>query len=347
MDSRALLRKMSTVGPAFPREDFLAAEAAVGPAAGALLSRWVAWFEALGSVLPPLMRVRTRDTARDRGCRDVARGTWALAHTMMLLADTVSREWVDEWSAMDRWSTLSLWTSFWNFSALPFTVRAAWLAARFGKPMLASYKTRFANPADGLELREAGWGLVAMGLRHQGLRSEIWRTLLGRKARPNEPDWVGPYTEVFADAARILDEREDGVRANAMARARQAAVAGTAHLPEGSPGRFENVEQVGDEGALPWAFATWHDARVGDNAGTLMLEGVVLAAKARAEDFYFPAQLLHAMGPPDMEQIGASIAEFIRARVGSPQPVVRQEQPGRNDPCSCGSGKKYKKCHGR
>jgi uncharacterized protein YchJ len=30
-----------------------------------------------------------------------------------------------------------------------------------------------------------------------------------------------------------------------------------------------------------------------------------------------------------------------------PQPFVR-EQPkiGRNDPCPCGSGKKYKKCHG-
>ena len=27
-------------------------------------------------------------------------------------------------------------------------------------------------------------------------------------------------------------------------------------------------------------------------------------------------------------------------------PVVKGAQPGRNDPCPCGSGKKYKKCHG-
>jgi hypothetical protein len=26
-------------------------------------------------------------------------------------------------------------------------------------------------------------------------------------------------------------------------------------------------------------------------------------------------------------------------------PAVRQERPGRNAPCWCGSGKKYKKCH--
>ena len=27
-------------------------------------------------------------------------------------------------------------------------------------------------------------------------------------------------------------------------------------------------------------------------------------------------------------------------------PIVKGAQPGRNDPCPCGSGKKYKKCHG-
>jgi len=29
------------------------------------------------------------------------------------------------------------------------------------------------------------------------------------------------------------------------------------------------------------------------------------------------------------------------------QPFVKEKEPGRNDPCPCGSGKKYKKCHGR
>jgi preprotein translocase subunit SecA len=30
------------------------------------------------------------------------------------------------------------------------------------------------------------------------------------------------------------------------------------------------------------------------------------------------------------------------------KPIRRQEKKiGRNDPCPCGSGKKYKKCHGK
>jgi preprotein translocase subunit SecA len=28
------------------------------------------------------------------------------------------------------------------------------------------------------------------------------------------------------------------------------------------------------------------------------------------------------------------------------QPMIAKEKAGRNDPCPCGSGKKYKKCHG-
>ena len=28
-------------------------------------------------------------------------------------------------------------------------------------------------------------------------------------------------------------------------------------------------------------------------------------------------------------------------------PMVKEKMPGRNDPCPCGSGKKFKNCHGR
>jgi preprotein translocase subunit SecA len=34
------------------------------------------------------------------------------------------------------------------------------------------------------------------------------------------------------------------------------------------------------------------------------------------------------------------------ATAGKRQPVRVEKKPGRNDPCPCGSGKKYKQCHG-
>ena len=36
-----------------------------------------------------------------------------------------------------------------------------------------------------------------------------------------------------------------------------------------------------------------------------------------------------------------------RDEVRERRPVTAEREPGRNDPCPCGSGKKYKKCHGR
>ncbi|HUI42322.1 MAG TPA: SEC-C metal-binding domain-containing protein [Terriglobia bacterium] len=41
----------------------------------------------------------------------------------------------------------------------------------------------------------------------------------------------------------------------------------------------------------------------------------------------------------EMRMVGAGAVE-------KPQQVIRREKVGRNDPCPCGSGKKYKKCHG-
>ena len=45
---------------------------------------------------------------------------------------------------------------------------------------------------------------------------------------------------------------------------------------------------------------------------------------------------------------GAAAQENEGAKRGKQKPVVRvEEKVGRNDPCPCGSGKKYKQCHGK
>ena len=41
------------------------------------------------------------------------------------------------------------------------------------------------------------------------------------------------------------------------------------------------------------------------------------------------------------EQIVEIVKEFKKSKI-----VVKEKEPGRNDPCPCGSGKKYKKCCG-
>ena len=79
----------------------------------------------------------------------------------------------------------------------------------------------------------------------------------------------------------------------------------------------------------------------------MMLLGIAAAARARAEDFYFPAQTLHALASPDLAEMGASLVEMRRKLFGVQKTLRRTDRVGRNEPCPCGSGKKYKKCHGK
>lgn len=44
---------------------------------------------------------------------------------------------------------------------------------------------------------------------------------------------------------------------------------------------------------------------------------------------------------PSMEKV-----DFVPQHIPT-KPIVKEKEPGRNDPCTCGSGKKYKNCCGK
>ena len=62
-----------------------------------------------------------------------------------------------------------------------------------------------------------------------------------------------------------------------------------------------------------------------------------------------PRQSTTQMRKPDMSQMQTSRTDLV-TNGGEPKsnaPVRVEKQVGRNDPCPCGSGKKYKNCHGK
>jgi preprotein translocase subunit SecA len=64
-----------------------------------------------------------------------------------------------------------------------------------------------------------------------------------------------------------------------------------------------------------------------------------------------PAQVQQrARAQVDVNRLHASRMEAARQAGsgdrGKPMPVQVEKKVGRNDPCPCGSGKKYKNCHG-
>ncbi|MFN3713944.1 MAG: preprotein translocase subunit SecA [Alcanivoracaceae bacterium] len=69
--------------------------------------------------------------------------------------------------------------------------------------------------------------------------------------------------------------------------------------------------------------------------------------KQRAEEARRQAERMQAMMPPVSEDGLPPLPSAQPATAAPQQPVVRDvPKVGRNDPCPCGSGKKYKQCHG-
>jgi preprotein translocase subunit SecA len=65
----------------------------------------------------------------------------------------------------------------------------------------------------------------------------------------------------------------------------------------------------------------------------------------RPQEFEFRHEEFHGLGGGEAQGEAAAADDRLKDQ---PQPYVRPERKvGRNEPCPCGSGKKYKHCHGR
>nr|MBA2730062.1 SEC-C domain-containing protein [Euzebyaceae bacterium] len=54
----------------------------------------------------------------------------------------------------------------------------------------------------------------------------------------------------------------------------------------------------------------------------------------------------YAVGADATTSAGAAAQQQAAAAAPTQQTVRNEDKVGRNDPCPCGSGRKYKRCHG-
>ena len=99
----------------------------------------------------------------------------------------------------------------------------------------------------------------------------------------------------------------------------------------GAPGVAQRRERVPEEEAPVDAMGVARKARAD-----------VVGAPAGSRSGTAGVGMLGGATPPDPRELATNRGEE-RVRT----PVTATKEAGRNDPCPCGSGKKYKKCHGR
>ncbi|MFD0668079.1 UPF0149 family protein [Ramlibacter sp. MAHUQ-53] len=196
---------------------------------------------------------------------------------------------------------------------------------------------------------------------------EYWPVLLGEKFNPMEHmEFVWRWKRRWQEIADGLDAEVDTLEDERAYQPEVLDVRGAVlALPEGErgDGDLEDLPSFAETWAHGFLYAmqAWEEdwAPPRDKEVAEMLADAIESIEQLASpDTGKPEINMHTEdGPPsvsdarlndfgeaiwsvyDIRQIWRSLGPRVEA-------VRKAPEPGRNDPCPCGSGKKYKKCHG-
>jgi hypothetical protein len=205
--------------------------------------------------------------------------------------------------------------------------------------VLPDYKRWYVQSESSLELVDSALGLLGIGLRHRGAAAEVRKALArenraaaeGRPAAATIPQIQSIIEEL---TALVFDRPEDCARL---------------HI---ALGRMHVTKKTEDAGELPEDItrlltanspATFLSSREGL---VLLFASLPWVARAQPEDLYWPAEYLEAIRQDWHPEQAASVLRDTQVAYPAAEPARVQATPGRNEPCPCGSGKKYKRCHG-
>jgi hypothetical protein len=348
---RKLTARILTSGADLTREEFMALTPLRAIVGATWARQLVEAVTALNQAREPLMAIKKPHAQARDAMRAYWDLFWATAHLTLLacydgieglagLPEEVQLKFVEAVS----WGPVRQGTS-------TTVLRAAWGIGRLGKIALAASKRAYREAKSRARLVNGFVRLVALGTRHSKLRSEVLKVIEAHTTMPpgSPLETDQQMLDAMRDLGPALIERPDDFSKATVETGRRAAMVLGSARPVGSPLRFERESDVPDE------LATYLAANDLSNffSEATSLIGTFTAlpwvSRARAEDFYLPAALqAHSPHRDPLEHVMSFLASF-RAYYGVKKNVPeRSNEPrvGRNDPCHCGSGKKFKRCHG-
>jgi hypothetical protein len=218
-------------------------------------------------------------------------------------------------------------------------IRGAWAAARMGRPFVPLYKRILSTPERPMARYDAAIAMTAIGLRHARYRDDARRFVAAMGETPGAPEGEFVHT-IVAASHRVLDDPEGATR-DAQAFGAALLVAQMDSLPDGSPYKYSRLEDVPRDVALLVAANGLQDC-----LNPVTFDSLPWVAQlASPEELYYPREMARALTfewkPELIEQV------YVRQHGVRREPVRQAARVGRNDPCTCGSGKKFKKCCGK
>jgi hypothetical protein len=278
--------------------------------------------------------------------------TWAVLHLGAILVDCeVSASFFERATKLGAEQSgaalLSMLRHIFLVGTNGAALRAAWMAARIGRPALAPLKaaTTSSNTWTGVT---AVFGLTALALRRARFRAEVRKHLHIEPGAPLTGDVAADLLKHLGALGAHFVADPGPAEAWVRSSAGERLVRLTAGFDAKSPYHFTRPAETP---------ADLHAAILVDDAQPFYpylkepefwLAATTVVAPASLAALYYP-QAMQAEWTRawSTERALLYLRPFqLEQRLLVAQPVRAAATPGRNEPCTCGSGKKYKKCCG-
>lgn len=326
-----LLHRVTHAGSALCRED-------IAPALDLQPRLWLAFagsFADHALTFAHACRPVSRLTYAPNGPeRDLLRSLWESAWTQAHLAVLMSCEELDEdlsRHAAPAELIADLPVTFTAYDSVPLLCRALWAVARLGAPALPHLRGWCAFPAHQPTAFSAQLAAAAVALRHPRLADEALSLL----DRPG--DGFGAF--IASHTRRALGQAASApplalVPRRALERlARRRLI--DAPRPEAVPDAARLALAASTEGAFSQRSIGW------------WMSVLPALARADAPSLYLPRAWSEAVTERYAVDRGLSLARSFAASLPKRVPHRGEARPGRNAPCPCDAGSKYKSCCGR
>lgn len=342
--STGLVRRVLVAPDSVSREDFLAVavwEPILGPV---FLEMYLAMACELAEQGAVLRRVR----GRGKHVEEALHTYWNLLHATghMALLGAISGE-KEQYASLTEQQLGSRAAFSWPLTGtgvVTFIVKGAWAAGRVGKLMLADYKRALAEDVAFFELLDTLFTLLAIGLRSKGTRAEIQKAIR-----------AAPGTARGPEAQRLRELRGREIELCCKVTADMLDVPLEEHeamlLELGKtffdPGAPASDDPLRADLARTIPLMSWTDG-ITDGRRLMRSLGLIAAtARGGPEQFYLPRVLSRELRETwKPEHTWMVLDPIMRAERSARKPDVREVKVGRNERCTCGSGKKWKRCCG-
>ena len=339
--SGMLCRRLYSAGLGLTREEFQQLAAIAPMLLDELNDSMIDLHKQMLAVLAPQMaRIKRPHAEVER-----LRLFWNTAHTighLMLLTSLGGRCDMERWAIMlGEFSAFEeLYLRIVWVGDGPIALKALWALGRAGKAALPLLKQTLNRSQTLPSWGTRVLGLLAIGSRHRRLHAEVEGALSPTRLSPPLRDHAetSVWARCFQAAYNMVPLLETASSPEVRER-RMRIMAGMAiEIAEPNEQRWMN------DALAPTRLATTPFNFIDHAPGrgfARMGMAVCALASLPAERFYLP-EADRALAPQFSIESAMAMAQFARPD----DPVRVAPKPGRNDPCSCGSSKKYKKCCG-